>query len=117
MSEVTKVDMVFGSIKWLPKMEEIPEEFKRHDGTIWNRLFNRLFAGVLRAEDLQFGIKDGVTQEQASEQWSKFCATMTSFAPKHEHKEAGCAYLLSQVFDSWWTRDEKENHVEEVQAK
>jgi hypothetical protein len=24
---------------------------------------------------------------------------MSSWEPKHEHKEAGCAYLLSEFFD------------------
>ena len=73
----------------LPPKDEIPTEFW-HGRTKWNTLFNNwFFVGV---SDLDFDLKDGIDGELMM---SHIAHVMGSYAPKHEHKEAACAYLWS----------------------
>lgn len=74
---------------YLPPKEEIPEEFWRYRGTAWNRLFNEWFYRGLDKPPL---FKAGIDRQKALRHL-RVC--MGSFEPKHEHKEAGVAYLLS----------------------
>lgn len=79
---------------YLPAMKDIPQEFK--DGrTEWNKLFSRWFYRGLPKET-EFVPKDGIDPKEALRH-IKYC--MGSWEPKHEHKEAGVAYLLSLWFD------------------
>lgn len=83
----------------MPKMSEIPEEFHR-GRTVWNRLVSQwFFCGV---KNLQLTPKDGIDKAAALRHVQ---TVMRSFEPKHEHKEAACAYLLSQWFtDPSWEK-------------
>ena len=73
----------------MPAMDEIPSEFRRHNGTPWNRWQAQwFFRGLERFPDA----KDGVDREQALRHLQ---AIQGSFEPKHEHKEAAVAYLAS----------------------
>lgn len=93
--ELKDSDVVFGNIKHLPKWEEIPKEFK--DGhTTWNALFNTWFYNGLKKS--QITVKTGVDKNNALRALK---AIIGSFEPKHEHKEAGAAYLMSQWFEKW----------------
>jgi hypothetical protein len=100
--EISDVDMVFGggAMKLLPAWDAIPKEFKDYDGTKWNKLVSDwFFHGV---KNLNWTPKPGVSTAKAV-RVLKCC--IGSFEPKHEHKEAGCAYLLSQWFDDvTWDR-------------
>lgn len=78
---------VMGSL--LPDMDDIPEEFKRQDGTPWNELASKwFFAGLKKAPVFKPGI-------DASAAMGHLKACLGSYEPKHEHKEAGVAYLMS----------------------
>lgn len=79
--------------KILPKKEEIPEEFWQHRGTVWNKMVSTWF--FLGLKNLELEPREGVDQKLALRHIQ---AIMGSFAPKHEHKEAACAYLLSKYF-------------------
>jgi hypothetical protein len=46
---------------------------------------------------LKFVVREGVDAKAA---WRHCAALLRSFEPKHEHKEAGVAYLMSQYFES-----------------
>lgn len=75
----------------LPDWDDIPEDFQRYDYTPWHRLVGKWFA---------LGLKDNEIPEvkeefDAEEVWRHLGACMRSFEPKHEHKEAGVAYLMS----------------------
>lgn len=78
----------------LPKREDIPEEFKRHNGTKWNQLFSDWFYRGLK--ESEFIPKEGVDVDKALRH-IKCC--MGSWEPKQQHKEAGVAYLLSLWFE------------------
>lgn len=92
---VSDKDRVWGNVKGLmPPYNEIPEEFK--DGnTKWNRVFNDWFFEGLHK--CQWVPKEGIEAKTAVRH---IATIMSSFDPKHEHKEAACAYLMSLWFDN-----------------
>lgn len=93
--EVKKIDIVFGNISWLPKWEEIPEQFK-NGSTFENNFVSKWFFNGLSEDDIaKLQPKEGVDKNKALLACS---ACLKSFEPKHEHKEAGVAYLLNQWF-------------------
>lgn len=96
--DVQKKDLAFGGDikKLLPSMEEIPKEFKNGRGK-WNDFFNRWnFTGLPKTT--QVFPKDGI---ETSKALAHVRAVMASWEPKHEHKEAGCAFLLSEFFEDF----------------
>ena len=101
-TDVNDVTMVFGSDTYnlLPPYDEIPKEFKDWPGKHWAvKLTTAWFhSGV---KNLKVDWNEGITHEAAMRHL-KTC--MGSFAPKHEHKTAGVAYLLSLWADgAKWT--------------
>ena len=100
--EVSDLDMVFGGddiLKMMPTYADIPDEFKRGN-TTWNRLVSEWFFFGIKA--LNVTPKPWIDKTNALRH---IRAIIGSFEPKHEHKEAACAYLMSQWFtDATWTR-------------
>ena len=99
IKEVGDLDLAFptGVQHLMPRMSDIPKEF--HDGkTPWNKLVGQWF--FLGLSKLELVPREGVDANKALRH---IRAIMGSFEPKHEHKEAACAYLLSQWFE--------DNHV------
>lgn len=88
------IDLVFGGDmrKLLPPMNEIPGEFKHHNP--WVTCVATWFAIGLKKP--KFVMKDGIDKAMALKHIG---AILRSFDPSHEHKEAGCAYLMSLWFD------------------
>lgn len=98
---VTGLEMAFGPEggikKLLPPMSEIPEEFKR-DHNPWCSVVSRWFFGGLTKEEVAaWAPKEDIDKDMALRHVK---AALGSFEPKHEHKEAGCAYLLSLWFEA-----------------
>ncbi|KAG1454112.1 hypothetical protein G6F57_015579 [Rhizopus arrhizus] len=92
--ELSDVDMAFGTTQGLPAYDRIPVEF-RDSRTQWNNLVSKIFfTGV---KGLQFTAHPGVDGNAA---YKHVRALLASWEPKHEHKEAGVAYLMSQYFKS-----------------
>ena len=93
---VTRTDIAFGPrilSEWLPAYDDIPEEFKR-GGNVWCETTSRWFfrglpKGILVA-------KEGIDEIMAIRHLK---AVLGSFEPRHEHKEAGVAYLMSLWFE------------------
>lgn len=95
--ELDNLDVAFGNVKHMPKWEVVPERFKRHGGTIHNQFISKwFFSGVSQAEISEWTAKPGIDRMKAL---AAIRAVLTSFEPKHEHKEAACAYMLSEWFD------------------
>lgn len=98
---VDKVTLAFPSdvSTLLPPWEEIPDEFK-NGRTPWNKLFSKMFYSGLTDADRPKPkpelVKD--LNEDATDAWRHIMAVSRSFQPKHEHKEAGVAYLMSLWF-------------------
>jgi hypothetical protein len=79
--------------KLLPPWESIPETFRRLDSEPW---------GVLAAQWFFFGLKGKFVAKPGIElpvAVAHLSAILRSWAPKHEHKEAGVAYLMSLWFE------------------
>ncbi len=96
VQDVTDLDVVFpGNVEALmPKWEDIPKEFRGWRATKWNGVFNDWFYAGLR--NASWMPKDGVDTAKALRHIK---AIMGSWNPKHEHKEAAVAYLLSEWFE------------------
>lgn len=87
-----------GILHLMPQYKDIPDEFKRGN-TKWNQLICDWFFGGLSKLDLK--LKDGLDRKKVLRHIGTILA---SYEPKHEHKEAGCAYLLSLwADDATWT--------------
>lgn len=96
------IDVVFGNIKHLPPYDSIPDRFKRYNDpyvmavSSWFFCGAKVTDGVLTIDDVKFIQKPGVDMRGALK---AIKAVLSSFEPKHEHKEAGCAYMLSEWFE------------------
>ena len=95
--EISEAEMAFPARvdHILPKWKDIPDEFKNlNNGTKWNKLFSAwFFSGLTK---LKLTPKPNVDKDKAMRMIS---VCMRSFDPKHEHKEAGVAYMLSEFFE------------------
>lgn len=96
--DIDDASMAFGAPmemdSLLPKYDQIPEEFKSHSNK-WVKLFDQWFFNGLPKET-KFIRKPGIDQTKALRHIRTIIA---SYAPKHEHKTAGVAYLLSCWFE------------------
>lgn len=93
--EVSQAELAFGGdmAKLLPLYTQIPDEFKRGGGK-WNKLASTwFFRGI---KNVVWTPKPGIDEGMALRHIK---AILSSWEPKHEHKEAGVAYLLSLWFD------------------
>ena len=104
--EIDRITQVFPAriMHLLPPYDEIPKEFKDWNSkSFWNRFFNDMFFAGLK-DDLKLMPKPGIDPAKA---WTVIRTICASFEPKHEHKEAGVAYLMSLWFEeegSSWER-------------
>jgi hypothetical protein len=101
--DLDAVGVAFGDAAHMPKYDTVPDDFKSHRGTPFNEAVSSWFFSGARREgdalivgDKTFTPKPGV---DASKALRAIKAVLGSFAPKHEHKEAACAYMLSEWFD------------------
>jgi hypothetical protein len=80
----------------LPAEKDIPRNFRDHwcDRRGWTGLVHQWFFKGLTAETLI--AKPGIDRHAAIKHLS---ACMRSYEPRHEHKVAGVAYLMSEWFD------------------
>jgi hypothetical protein len=99
---VTHLDITFGGdmSKLLPAYADIPDAFKTSGHTKWHDLMDDWF--FIGVENLNITPKPGIVVADAIRHIK---AIIVSFAPKHEHKTAGAAYLMSLWFeDATWSR-------------
>jgi hypothetical protein len=77
----------------MPLMEDIPREFTTRGNAWADEVSKWFFDGV--AADYHIVPAEGIDRHRAMRHLS-IC--LWSFEPKHEHKIAGCAYLMSLWF-------------------
>jgi len=98
--EISDLEVGFGTTVGLPDYRTIPDEFKGIGKTKWNRLVSDWFFCGLKS--LRVAPKEGVDKDRAMKH---IRALLASFEPRHEHKESGVAYLMSQYFaDAEWEK-------------
>lgn len=110
---VDEVDVVFGTkaMSILPPYRDIPDEFKvMSESSAFGKTHRTSPNGATASEWLQV-VSDWFFRGLKGAKWKPkpgidvkkaLCAVkccIGSFEPSHEHKESGCAYLLSQWFD------------------
>jgi hypothetical protein len=100
---LNRLDLAFGNIAHMPKYETIPEEFKKWHGNAYvDAVSTWFFKGAKSAPNgieiggKTFTAKAGVDKTKAL---TAIKSVLGSFEPAHEHKEAACAYMLSEWFD------------------
>ena len=92
---ITAAERAFGgkAMQILPKWSDIPDEFWRNESP-WARWASGWFFKGLERYPIA---KEGIDLSLAMQNLG---AVLSSFEPKHEHKEAGVAYLASLWFTS-----------------
>ena len=96
--ELDRVQEAFpaDALKWMPAWEDLPAKYRDMWGPMESlRIVNTWFYSGL-ADDVAFHPREGVDAEAA---YRVVAATLRSFAPKHEHKIAACAYMIDQWFE------------------
>ena len=95
--DISDVQLVFpANISHLmPPAEDIPQEFLNwNTRSEWQKIFSGwMFNGL--NEDTEFIPQDDIDPKMA---FRHLKTIMGSFEPKHEYKEATCAYLMSLWF-------------------
>jgi hypothetical protein len=92
--KVDKVNMVFPTYSTDPALLKEAERRGFDRNTPYNKLFNDLFFGGGKVT-----FKQDVPEPFRTEAWAYCRALMGSFSPKHEHKEAVCAMLMSELLE------------------
>lgn len=95
---VTGADMAFGPkniADYLPNYATVPDDFKRFSGNKWVDLTSKWFFSGLPA-GTKFLPKPGIDADLAL---AHIRTCLASWDPKHEHKTAGVAFLLSEWFE------------------
>lgn len=92
VKSITKLEVAFGTTRHLPPVESIPPEFNSSSNP-YVRTVSAIFAGT-ELPDGEIEIIEGVEPQELNQ---FIRAHLTSWEPKHEHKIAGVAYLLSQI--------------------
>ena len=91
--QVNKLDVAFSTFNTIPELlEEAKKRGFLHGDTPYNKLFSKLFFMGGKVE-----FKRRVDRELQEKAWPYCCALMGSFEPKHEHKEAVCAMIMSEL--------------------
>lgn len=92
---LTLVDVIFGKIEHLPAWDDIPAEFKHHNNLYCEFVSDWFFNGLTEADMARLTPREDIERGPA---FAAVKAILASWEPKHEHKEAGAAYLLSEWF-------------------
>jgi hypothetical protein len=100
--KITDVDIAFGRVDHMPGYDAIPDRFKGGNDPFVRAVSSWFFDGAARSErgltikGVRFVAKPGVDDTAALR---AIKAVLGSFLPAHAHKEAACAYMLSEWFD------------------
>jgi hypothetical protein len=94
--DLTRLDLVFGEVKHLPPMSDIPGRFRERRDPYAHFVSSWFFGGRTENDMTRLVARPGVDRGKAL---VAIKAILSSFQPKHEHKEAGAAYLLHEWFE------------------
>lgn len=91
--KVSGIDMAFPTLKTIPSLlDEAKARGFMDTETPYNTLVSKLFFNGGKVV-----FKKGVDEEFRKRVWLYVRAFLGSWEPKHEHKEAICAMLLSEI--------------------
>lgn len=101
-NNISGADLAFGNIDHMPKYADVPDQFKTRYNPYVDAVSSWFFKGAeavpggIKIGDATFVPKSGIELAQAL---GAIKSVLASWAPKHEHKTAACAYMLSEWFD------------------
>jgi len=99
-AEVSDIDIAFAARgpELTPDYADVPDEFKKHHGNAWVDFISHWFfnGDPFKSFDV-IGPKEGIDGERAIRHIK---VVLSTFGTKHEHKEAGAAWLTSLWFES-----------------
>lgn len=102
---LSDLDLAFPAhaLDWMPEWDALPEEWRDPDGwevKLWRDIFFRSSNEDFDWEALKLIPVEGIDPEVA---WRHLIAITSSYAPKHQHKEAALAFLTHHWFQgaSW----------------
>jgi len=91
----SSVDRIFSTYDTIPELlQEAKERGFLYGHTPYNRLFSKLFFSGGK-----IAFKSDIDEEYKRRVWNYCKAFMGSWEPKHEHKEAICAMLMSEILE------------------
>lgn len=93
---VTGADLAFGKADHLPPYSTIPERFKDWHEPHADFIGDWFFKGRTPEDMARLKARPGVDRDAAL---LAIKAALASWEPKHEHKTAGCAFLLHEWFE------------------
>lgn len=103
--EVTLAEFAFPATPpGLPAWDEIPDEFKKSHGNAWVEVVEVWFNSGW-PDGWVVLPREGVDPKKA---FIAMAACLQSFEPKHEHKIAGVAFMLSDWFSTVFEEDTDE---------
>lgn len=93
--EISDVELAFpaNALEWMPPMDEIPEEYRSGKAKECEIVRAWFFSGL--SPKAEFFPREGVDPEKAVRALG---ATLGSYAPSHEHKEAAAAFMMASWF-------------------
>lgn len=94
--KLDNADVVFGNIRHLPPYDAIPKRFRDSYDPYARFVSEWFFRGRTPDDMKRLTERLGVDRNQALR---AIKAVLGSFEPKHEHKEAGCAFMLHEWFE------------------
>lgn len=95
LGDISDLDLAFGTTRFLPPFEQVPEAFKR--GNDYTKLIEHLFAGG-PVPDGEIEFRAAFDDPEAPALLNRLVmAHLRSHEPKQEHKIAGMGYLVSIV--------------------
>lgn len=94
--DLTQVDVIFGNIKHLPPYDVIPDRFRNRSDPYVKFVAEWFFQG--RTQEDMRRLKTRASVERGKALAAIKCV-LGSFEPRHEHKEAGCAFMLHEWFE------------------
>ncbi|KPM97654.1 hypothetical protein [Vibrio alginolyticus] len=90
VSSITDVERAFSTTRLLPPMDEIPEEFFS-DENIYTKISN----AMIFQQNMPNGVVLFDKGYEEADMVKCVEAHAESYSPKHEHKVAGVAYMIS----------------------
>lgn len=93
--KVDGLSMAFPTFDTIPELlEEATNRGFLNSHSSYNDLFSKLFFSGGKVV-----FKKNISEEFKTQAWAYCRGLMGSFSPKHEHKEAVCAMLMSELLE------------------
>lgn len=96
VDSISREEYLRGTTRFLPELKEVPTQFRKelYGPNLYSRMVDAWYTGSPIPE-ANVSFNPGFSNAAAIKRF--ICAHLVSFESEHEHKIAGCAYLLSQI--------------------